>query len=96
MPIPNGLVECPVCGDYNGSVRAADLAHNELELPRDPGRILTVSCLCKGIPCLNCKINLINRPGSNSYNPESNTVEHWPYFSGMRPCAICRNASHLH
>jgi len=28
-------------------------------------------------------------PGSNSYDEETNTIGHWPYFSVLAPCAHC-------
>lgn len=57
---------------------------------RQSEEITTVSCLCDGILCPRCKKNKIHRPISNSYDPESNTIGHWPYFTGMMGCEKCR------
>jgi len=53
--------------------------------------IVTLSCLCWGILCGRCKKNRVYRPISNTYNPESNRLEHVPWFGGMMPCDECRN-----
>jgi len=88
---PTGMKQCPVCGEYRGSVYARDLDWGGSAFPpNEPYRIITSSCLCDGIPCPRCKKNKIHRPISNSYDPRRNCIEHWPYFSGMRPCRECR------
>ena len=46
--------------------------------------------LCHGIPCPRCKARLIHRPISNTFDPESNSIWHTPYFGGMMPCKECR------
>lgn len=87
--IPQGLVKCPVCGEYNGSVLQRDL--NQLRhASNDDTKILTVRCLCSGIICPKCKKNRIHRPTSNSYDPETNEVWHNPWFMGMVGCRQCR------
>lgn len=75
--IPPGFTHCATCGEFTGST---------------PGRDgdIRVRCLCEGIPCPRCKINKIHRPISNSYDAETDTIEHWPYFSGMVPCQECK------
>ncbi len=88
---PAGMKRCPACGEYKGSLCARDLNWDGAAFPpNEPYRIMSASCLCDGIPCPRCKKNKIHRPGSNSYDPGSNTIEHWPWFSGMRPCDECR------
>lgn len=51
---------------------------------------LTVSCFRDGILCPKCKKNKIHRPVSNSYDEESNTIEHLFYLAGMMGCSECR------
>jgi hypothetical protein len=90
--IPPGFERCPVCGEYNGSTAAKNLHRGPNPPDReDSERIISVSCLCRGIPCPKCGKNLIHRPISNQYDEATNTVEHWPYFSGMCPCPECRS-----
>jgi hypothetical protein len=62
----------------------------ERESSRDPERYVSVTCLCKGPLCKRCGLVHIHRPISNSYDPLTNTVEHWPYFMGMSSCRTCR------
>jgi hypothetical protein len=89
VAIPQGLVKCPVCGEYRGNVRAGDLNWG-LSVGIDPEKRIGVSCLCTGILCGRCGKNKIHRPCSNSYEEDGNCIGHWPYFSGMMPCAECR------
>jgi hypothetical protein len=84
--IPDGLVKCEVCGEYRGKTKEKNLSNW-----RNLEKLISVSCLCEGILCPKCKKNKIHRPVSNSYFPEDNSVWHYPYFSGMRPCDECRN-----
>ena len=63
---------------------------SEIARTMDPGQVISVTCLCHGPLCRYCGVTRIHRPGSNSYEPESNTIGHWPGFSGMMPCAACR------
>ena len=91
--IPEGLVRCEVCGEYRGKVMYKDLNWEgsfDKENKEKSEECLGVSCLCEGILCAKCKKNKIHRPISNSYNEEDNSIGHWPYFSGMRPCDECR------
>ena len=56
-------------------------------------RVITVSCLCDGILCPKCKKTIIRKPGSNEYDPETNTVWHLSGMAGMfiaRGCEECR------
>lgn len=55
----------------------------------DPDKDISVSCLCKGRICGKCGVGRKNAPGSNSYDEETNTIWHWPYFSVLAPCAHC-------
>ena len=59
---------------------------------RQSEEIITVSCLYDGILCPGCKKNKIHRPSSNSYDPESNTIGHWPGITFTRQylCDECR------
>jgi len=88
MPtIPQGYVQCEVCREFNGSTDARNLSW--------PGGHpatgqVSVTCLCHGIPCPRCKTRLIHRPITNTFYPESNSIEHTPYFWGMFPCKECR------
>ncbi len=50
-----------------------------------------VTCLCEGILCRRCEKNRIHRPISNSYDPETNTIRHHPWFSYLKPCNACRS-----
>ncbi|MHB9139690.1 MAG: hypothetical protein ACYC4Q_09835 [Victivallaceae bacterium] len=76
--IPQGLVKCNKCGEYKGEV-AGD---------KGEGRII-VSCLCDGIFCPVCGINIIHRPISNYYNVEAGIV-HVPVFGGQSGCEECQ------
>lgn len=87
--IPPGFVRCAVCGEFNGSTDAANLLWPGGNAPKSQ---VSVTCLCHGISCSCCKTQLIHRPGSNTYDPGSNSVEHWPYFAGLLPCKQCRTA----
>lgn len=90
--IPEGLYRCDKCGEYKGKVKAKDLNWDyyfDREKMEKSEEILSASCLCDGILCPKCKKNKIHRPISNSYDPETNTIEHWPYFTGMMGCRKC-------
>jgi hypothetical protein len=52
-------------------------------------QVITVSCICTGIPCPRCKRNRIHRPTSNGYDPAPNKVGHYPWFWGLRGCDEC-------
>ena len=82
--IPQGYVQCEVCGEFNGTTDARNLSR----CPRNAQ--VGMTCLCHGIPCPRCKTRLIHRPISNTYYRESNSMEHVPSFSGMIPCTACR------
>lgn len=58
---------------------------------QDPDQELTVSCLCHGPLCKTCGVIRIHGPGTNSYDEETNSIGHWPWFSGMVPCQRCRD-----
>ena len=96
-PIPGGMEQCHVCGEYRGWAKAKELDWEDFDIDGnivegicpDPEEILTASCLCSGILCRRCQKNKIHRPTSNSYDPNSNSIGHWPYFSGMAPCKEC-------
>jgi hypothetical protein len=66
---------------------------SEIASTIDPDQIISVTCLCRGIPCRRCGVVTVHKPGSNSYDPETNTVSHWSGMSGMMPCASCREES---
>jgi len=91
--IPEGIIKCEVCGEYKGRVMKKDLSwegsYNNAEAEKSE-EYLGISCLCDGILCPKCKKNKIHRPISNSYDEKSNSIGHWPWFSGMRPCDECR------
>jgi hypothetical protein len=88
--IPEGLVQCPVCGEYNGSARAGDLNWEGSLHQHDPEERIGARCLCHGPLCKRCGQRRIHRPGSNSYDPETNTIGHWFVLMGMFPCSMCR------
>lgn len=88
-PIPAGFTRCATCGEFTGTTSARNLCWNDGGALDHPAEI-RVRCLCEGIPCERCKINKIHRPVSNSYDPKTNSIEHWPYFSGMIPCGECK------
>ena len=56
----------------------------------DPQRVISVRCLCHGPFCKRCGVVRVHQSGSNTYDPQTNRVEHWPWFAGMMPCAACR------
>ncbi|MFO8007238.1 MAG: tetratricopeptide repeat protein [Candidatus Brocadiia bacterium] len=87
---PEGYVRCEKCGEFNGKTPAKNLNWGPHSFPHSPDRLIGVTCLCHGIPCPRCGERKIHRPISNSYAVKSNTVEHWPWFSGMMPCSECR------
>ena len=88
--IPEGLQQCPVCGEFNGSVRAGDLNWEGSLIQHDPDERIGVSCLCHRPLCKQCKQRRIHRPPSNSYDPETNSIAYQPWFMGMFPCSVCR------
>ncbi len=105
MPVPKGLEKCPVCGEYKGTVKGSELSRfweqdesvdddmkqfMEESYEEDRDKMLTVTCLCDGIPCQRCGKNKIHRPISNSYDEKSNTIEHWAFFCGQIPCWECK------
>jgi len=85
--IPEGLYKCEKCDEYKGKVKVDP---NNMLSVDELGKALTVSCLCGGVLCPQCKKNKIHRPISNSYDEKSNTIVHWPYFTGMAGCEKCR------
>lgn len=87
--IPEGLIKCEVCGEYNGKTQMQNLNWGTVCEKSSSEEYIGVSCLCHGIPCHRCKKNKINRPISNSYYEQDNAVWHHPYFSGMRACGEC-------
>ena len=91
--IPEGLHKCETCGEYKEKVMEKDLnwdgSYDKTEAEKSE-EYLGVSCLCDGIVCPKCKKNKIHRPISNSYDPESNTIGHSPWFTGMMGCDECR------
>lgn len=84
-PARVGAVEVP-----EGLRQFAKKARADEVSSRDPERIVTVSCLCKGPLCKTCGVNRIHRPISNAYDRNSNTVGHWSHLIGMFPCRPCR------
>lgn len=88
--IPESLVKCAVCGEYRGTAKMKELNRGSLLEEEQSDDIVTFSCLCQGILCPRCKRNRIHRPISNTYSPETNSMMHYPYFSGMMGCAECR------
>ena len=90
--IPPGFSRCPECGEFNGQTLAKylDWPFSMINPPPPPDKMIGVSCLCNGILCGRCKKNKVHRPISNSYEEDTNTIGHWPYFTGMMPCRECR------
>ncbi len=91
--IPEGLYKCEKCGEYKGRVKEKDLNWEDTYFKEDAEKseeCLGVTCLCEGILCPKCKKNKIHRPISNSYDKETNTIWHSPWFSGMKVCDECR------
>jgi hypothetical protein len=90
--IPPGFSRCPQCGEFNGHTLAKHLnwPFSMIIPPPSPDETIGVSCLCKGIPCRRCGKNKVHRPISNSYEEDTNTIGHWPYFTVMVPCRDCR------
>ena len=64
--LPPGLARCKTCGEYNGSTDKGNLGLGKHH--QRTGDIVTVSCLCHGIPCKYCG-KLKHLPISNSYDP---------------------------
>lgn len=83
---PPGFVRCETCGEYNGHTDSGNLGPGKNHQPT--GNIVTVACLCHGIPCKHCG-KLKHRPISNSYDPDTNAIWHTPYFNGWFGCARC-------
>ena len=90
-----GLIKCGVCGEYNGEIIKKyldwgnDFFNNS---PEEGEKTISVTCLCNGILCKKCKKNKIHRPVSNSYIESSNSIIHWPWFTGMMECDACRDS----
>ena len=89
--VPPGFHRCKRCGEYTGTTKAKYLCWGEFHSDvLDPEEAILVRCLCEGIPCSRCGQRLVNRPTSNSYYVATNSIEHWPWFSGMIPCYDCK------
>jgi hypothetical protein len=97
--VPEGLVKCPVCGEYEGLVKAGALYWGEpfyedgvlYDPPNpEPEKVLKIKCLCDGMPCRACRKNRIHEWLSNTYDLETNSVIHWFYFAGYPLCEECR------
>jgi hypothetical protein len=89
MSVPNGLVKCSVCGDYNGTVRERDL--NRERSPIDPNSLIEVSCRWTWIVCTRCGIGKMRRPISNYYDEKDNRVWHSSFITGWMGCESCRD-----
>jgi hypothetical protein len=89
LAIPPGFVRCEVCGEFNGSTSWENLDWH-VRAGFEPGEMISVSCLCHGIPCPVCHTNRIHRPCSNSYEEGTNHIGHWPHFAAHMPCSECR------
>ncbi len=91
MAIPPGFERCPDCGEFNGTTEAKYLNWDEGHpaLAPEPTASITVTCLCKGVPCRKCGKNLVHRSGTNEYTEATNTIGHWPWFASMIPCRQC-------
>lgn len=90
MNLHLGLIKCPTCEEYKGKVNARELNWENDSSYKSSDQQIGISCLCQGILCPKCGKNRIHRPVSNFFNSKSNTVEHWPYFTGMMGCRECR------
>ncbi len=88
MPIPPGFVKCEVCGQYNGKTASLNLNWHVTD-GIGPDDMTSVTCICHGIPCRGCGVNKIPRPISNTYDEETNSIGHWPYFTSMMLCHEC-------
>ena len=88
--IPEGFSKCEVCGEYNGRTKMENLNQKDSFVKIPDEEYISVPCLYRGILCLRCKKNKINRPISNSYDEKNNKVWHNSYLSGMRVCDECR------
>jgi hypothetical protein len=66
-----GLQRCERCGDVRGWM--IESFAGDIEHP-------TASCLCQGVLCRSCGINMARRPTSNYYREEDRTAWHIPHF----------------
>lgn len=82
--LPEGLVSCERCGEARGRLVAPE--------PHDPtvSSVVTVACLCEGLPCPSCGVGRIHRPISNYFDAATRTAVHVPYFGHVLPCRECR------
>ena len=65
-------------------------AKHEIAATVDPDLEIPVRCLCQGRLCQKCGVTRLHRPGSNSYEEETNSIGHWPGIMAMLPCSRCR------
>lgn len=72
-----GLTRCGECGEFRGTCS-------------DEGEELRLLCICEGIPCRLCKRNLVRRPTSEHFGEAYGSIQHTPWFSGLIPCAECK------
>ena len=79
---PYGLVRCERCHEARGWL--IEGFAGEIEDP-------TASCLCEGVLCTSCGINMVHRPISNYFDEEDRTVWHVPHFS-QAVCWECQEA----
>jgi hypothetical protein len=86
LPVPRGLFRCPVCNQYRGTIEVDDRS----VYSRCKGDVLSVQCICDGIPCPRCKVNRILRPISNTWSEQAG-FGHVPYFAAFAgSCRECR------
>ncbi len=87
--IPPTLQLCPKCGEYYGKVHARELANG-----KDEDFVWDISCACHGRPCEVCG-RMAHPPGSNFYEPETNTAWHRFYLTwimGVRCRRACKKS----
>lgn len=88
-PVPPGLVRCPVCNEYRGTIDIDDQSPHS----RRDGDVLSVLCICDGVLCPRCKINRFHRPISNVWTERAG-LGHIPYLRAGFPCDECRAKEH--
>ena len=90
---PAGLVRCPDCGGFYGSVRLDELAPTSASFRAGSPERLTVNCACETVPCPHCGQGRVPRPHVLHYNPVTRSVRHVPFYEAWAGCGCSPGTS---
>lgn len=89
LPVPDGLIRCPICNEFRGVMALKDIP-NVSHFFRDvnPDTPLRVQCICDGVLCPRCTVNRFHRPTTNVWTERGGFL-HIPHFRDLFPCDEC-------